>query len=99
MSTAHHHAEGPDETDRDNIQRLYADLWRTVRASLDRGDASHAVIATACGQFVAHTFAGLSATSDDTIDHARRRLDLALDAFETSFWQEFQRLGGAPERA
>jgi hypothetical protein len=94
MHTAHNRTGGPEKPARDKIQRLHGELWKTLHAFLDQEDASSAVIATGCGQFVAYTFAGLSASSEDTTEHARRRLDLALDAFETSFWHEFKRLKG-----
>jgi hypothetical protein len=82
----------PSQTDRDKIQRLFAELQSVVHTFQDEEDASPVVMVTACGEFVAHTLAGFSATAEDTTEHAAKRLGLALDAFERSFWREFQRL-------
>ena len=81
-----------DRRDLDKEARLYNALGATLNKLIEEEGASNAVIAEACGQFLAMVFAGLSAESGDTEEQLTGRIAIYTEALAQSIRRNFQTL-------
>ena len=81
-----------DRRDRDKEERLYNALGATLNTFIEAEGASNAVVAQACGEFLAMVFAGLSVENGDSEEQIAGRLAVYTQALAESVCRNVQTL-------